>query len=68
MSFEKKWLYGYAVFPCFKVRTLENGESAELICNGFLSWVFDWFVSPFWDGAIVVTGEAIEKWNRRKDD
>lgn len=61
MGFKKKWIIGYAMFPCFKVKTLENGMSAELICNKFLAWVFDWFISPFWSGAIVVTGEYEEE-------
>ena len=58
--FKKVWLTGYIILPCFTVRTLENGESAEMTCNKFLFTIFNWFFAPFWNGAITVTGKVEE--------
>lgn len=56
---KKKYIDGYAILPCFKVKCIENGFGAELICNDFLSFLFLFF-APFWSGKITVTGEHYE--------
>lgn len=45
---------GYAVFKCFTVELDDQTWECELTCNKFLSWVFDLFISPFWDGRIYI--------------
>ena len=57
---EKTWLYGYAMLPCFKVRTLEDGSGAEMLCGDFMQWVFGTFFYPFWNGKIHVTEMIVE--------
>ena len=43
---------GYVILPVFTVE-LRDGEF-EMTCNSFLSWVFEIFFAPFWDGKIKV--------------
>lgn len=51
----KEWIYGYAMLPCFKVKTIEGSLESELICSDFLATIFEWFFLPFWDGMVKVT-------------
>lgn len=45
---------GYAVFKIFTVEhDVETGE-CEFTCSDFLANVFDFFISPFWDGHIII--------------
>lgn len=41
---------GYVMLPIFTVE-LKDGEF-EMTCNTFLSWVFELFFAPFWDGKV----------------
>ena len=57
---KKRWLTGYAILPCFTIKTMENEEGCELTCNNLLSTIFELFFAPFWSGKIAVTGSYEE--------
>ena len=48
---------GYAMYKPFKVLYCKNCETTHLICNKFLAFIFNHFLSYFWDGSIILTGE-----------
>ena len=60
-GFYREWIYGYAILPCFKTKTLAGSEESEMICNRFLCKIFDLFFAPFWSGRIRVTAKVTEK-------
>lgn len=44
---------GFVMFPIFTVE-LKDGYF-EMTCNGFLAFIFEVFLAPFWDGEIHIT-------------
>ena len=60
---KKKWIVGWVQLPCFKVKGLKEdneGIGIDLICNPLLSWIWELFFSPFWNGKIHITNEVEE--------
>jgi hypothetical protein len=43
---------GYVLFKPFKIAYCENCGEVHLICNNFLSFLFEHVFSYFWDGCV----------------
>lgn len=43
---------GYVMYKPFKVAYCENCGELHLICNNFLSFLFEHIFSHFWDGCV----------------
>lgn len=44
---------GFVMLPFFTVE-LKDGEF-EMTCNCFLTFIFEFFFAPFWDGKVHIT-------------
>lgn len=55
---QKKWVEGYVILPCFTVRWLEGTYAPELTCNSILSFIFGAFFAPFWSGKVHLKKDA----------
>lgn len=60
-GFKRYWLKGYAILPCFTVKTLEGSPESEMTCGPVLFTIFRLFFAPFWTGRIRVTGRYTEE-------
>lgn len=47
---------GYVNLPCFTVEMV-NEAQPELTCNKFLSWIWEFFFSSFWNGKVTICEE-----------
>ena len=54
---EDKWIYGWVILPCFKVRTREDSTECEMICSEWLQKLFKAVFAPFWSGWVHFTHE-----------
>lgn len=45
---------GYVMFKPFKAKICQNCGEVHLVCNKFYAFLFQWFFSLFWNGAVWV--------------
>ena len=50
---------GYVMYKPFRVAYCENCGDVHLICNKFLSFVFEHILSHFWDGAVYLSNTTL---------
>ncbi|MBQ2884894.1 MAG: hypothetical protein IJE43_14140 [Alphaproteobacteria bacterium] len=54
-----RYTLGYAMYKPFRVAYCENCEEVHLICNGFLSFIFEHILSHFWDGTVYLSNVTL---------
>ena len=45
-----EYVLGYAILPIFKIAICKDCGVGILLCNSFLSKIFELFFAPFWTG------------------